>query len=148
MWKKITIVIAIIACIGAISLLILKGIVKPSLDESVKIEEQYEDFIVHIRIEKTEEGFQVLRSIEYIGKEDIMVRHRTPLTQVTINADNAVFTGSPISKQMEPGLQYHPQEPLKFPSLDKGVHKVYVHTQFFIEEKRIDIKTKSEIKFN
>ncbi|WP_058306952.1 hypothetical protein [Gracilibacillus massiliensis] len=147
MWKKITIVIALIACIGAISLFVFKDIQKTSLDKTVKIEEQYEDFIVHIRIEKTEEGFQVLRSIEYIGQEAIMLRHRTPLTQVTINADNAVFTGSPISKQMEPGLQYHPQEPLKFQALDKGVHKVYVHTQFFIEEQRIDIRTESEIKF-
>ncbi|QGH34353.1 hypothetical protein GI584_10105 [Gracilibacillus salitolerans] len=147
MWKKYTIVIAIIACIGTVLLFIIKDLQQTSLVETVKIEEQYEDFIVHIRIEETSEGFQVLRSVQYIGNEDIIIQHRTPLTQVTINADNATFTGSPISKQMKPGFQYHPQQPLTFQALEKGDHKLFVHTQFFIGGERIDIKTEETISF-
>ncbi|WP_208589416.1 hypothetical protein [Gracilibacillus suaedae] len=147
MWKKYTIVIAIIACIGTVLLFVIKDLQKASLVETVKIEEQYEDFIVHIRAEETSDGFQVLRSIQYIGEENMMIQHRTPLTQVTINADNATFTGSPITKQMKPGYQYHPEQPLNFPALEKGDHKMYVHTQFFIDGERIDIKTEETISF-
>ncbi|GAE91831.1 hypothetical protein JCM21714_790 [Gracilibacillus boraciitolerans JCM 21714] len=125
----------------------MKDYLKTSLVEAVKIEKQYGDFTVHVRIEEISEGFQVLRSIEYAGEEDIVIRHRTPLTQITINADNAVFTGSPVIKQMKPGFQYHPEMPLTFSELKKGEHKVYVHTQFFIEDQKFDIKTKSTIVF-
>ncbi|SFM01454.1 hypothetical protein SAMN04487943_106193 [Gracilibacillus orientalis] len=147
MWKKYTIVIAIIACIGTVLLFVIKDLQKASLVETVKVEEQYEDFIVHIRIEETNNGFQVLRSIQYIGEEVITIQHRTPLTQITINADNATFTGSPISKQMKPGYQYHPQQPLNFSALEKGDHKLFVHTQFFIDEESVNIKTEETISF-
>ncbi|MGP4040470.1 hypothetical protein ACTWP4_11355 [Gracilibacillus sp. D59] len=147
MWKRNTIVIAIIACIGTFLLFIIKDFQKTSLVETVKIEEQYEDFIVHIRIEGINDGFQVLRSVQYIGEENIMIQHRTPLTQITVNVDNATFTGSPISKQMKPGFHYHPQEPLTFANLEKGDHKLFVHTQFFINGERIDIKTEKTISF-
>ncbi|MGN8645186.1 hypothetical protein ACTNEO_03710 [Gracilibacillus sp. HCP3S3_G5_1] len=147
MWKKYSIVITIIACIGTILLFVVKDIQKTSLVETVKIEEQYEDFIVHIQVEETSEGFQVLRSIQYLGDEVIVILHRTPLTQVTVDADNATFTGSPLSKKMEPDYQYYPQEPLNFPALEKGDHTLYVHTQFFIDGERIDIKTEETISF-
>ncbi len=117
------------------------------LENTVKISESYEDFIIHIRVEKHEEGMQVLRSIEYTGKEEVIIEHRTPLTQVTIDQPNGSFTGSFVSKTLRPGFSYHPQEPIHFDSLDKGEHKIYVHTQFFIEEERVDIETEGRLVF-
>ncbi|MDX8044858.1 hypothetical protein SH601_02565 [Gracilibacillus sp. S3-1-1] len=146
MLKKYTIVTAFIVFIGLILYLML-NIQQPSLVESVKLEEQYEDFIIHIHVEGTNNGFQVLRSIQYTGDEQITIQHRTPLTQVTIGADNAIFTGSPISKQLEPGHQYYPQQPMDFSALEKGEHTLYVHTQFFIDGERIDIKSEATISF-
>lgn len=147
MSKKYIIVFILIACLGISLFFIINTLQKSTLVEPVKIEEQYKDFIVHIRIEPLNEGFQVLRSIEYTGDERIEIDHRSPLTQVSIGMDNGVFTGSPSTKQMAPGYQYHPQKPLVFDSLEKGEHTVYIHTQFFKEGNRIDIESEETIRF-
>lgn len=120
---------------------------KTTLTRPFSVSEKFEDFIIHIRLEPLDEGFQVLRAIEYTGEESVEIRHRSPLIQVTVNVDNATFTGSPVKKRMEPGYQYHPQKPLTFDSLVRGEHTLYVHAQFFLGEERIDVKTKKSIHF-
>ncbi|UOQ48028.1 hypothetical protein MUN88_18540 [Gracilibacillus caseinilyticus] len=146
-WKRFTFTIIVIACIGAIMLFVTGAFQKPVLAETVKLEKQYEDFIVHIRIEPIEDGFQVLRSLQYTGEASLVIEHRSPLTQVTIDADNPTFTGSPVTKQLNADYQYYPQAPLLFETLEKGNHTVYIHTQFYIDGERVDIKTKETITF-
>lgn len=118
-----------------------------SLAETVILEGQHEDFVVHIQIEPDQDGVRVLRSLQYIGDEDITIEHRSPLTQITINTDNAVFTGSTIKKHLQQGSQYYTQEPLRIPALNKGTHVIYVHTQFKKDGEQIDIKSKGEVRF-
>ncbi|UOQ85419.1 hypothetical protein [Gracilibacillus salinarum] len=146
-WKRFTITIVVIACIAAFMLFITGVFQKSVLAETVKLEEQYKDFIVHIRIEPLEEGFQVLRSLQYTGEASLVIEHRSPLTQVTIDADNPTFTGSPVTKQLNADYQYYPQPTLLFDTLEKGKHTIYIHTQFYIEGERVDIKTKETLIF-
>ncbi|SER98185.1 hypothetical protein SAMN04487944_11469 [Gracilibacillus ureilyticus] len=147
MWKKIIVTILLIACIGLLVTAFIKESMKTNLAETVKINEQYEDYIIHIRIEAVNDGFQVLRSLEYTGDEKVEIKHRNPLTAVTINKDNPVFTGSDRTMVLNPGNNYHPQEPVEFSNLPKGSHTVYIHTQFFVDGERVDIKSKGELKF-
>ncbi|MFC4404742.1 hypothetical protein [Gracilibacillus xinjiangensis] len=146
MWKKIILSIILITCVGLLVTAFVKESMKTSLIETVKISEQYEDYIIHIRIEPTNDGFKVLRSLEYTGDERVEIKHRTPLTAVTINRNNPVFTGSHRTMVLNPGYNY-PQEAIRFSNLEKGSHTVYVHTQFFIENERIDIKSEGELYF-
>ncbi|PWU69024.1 hypothetical protein [Gracilibacillus dipsosauri] len=147
MKKKPLIVIILFIAIGLIITIFLIRGSEASLVETVQIKEQYQDFIIHIRVEDTEDGFQVLRSLEYIGDEMVEIKHRTPLTQITIDKDNAVFTGSHRNMVLRPGNQYNPLEPLHLENLEKGSHRLYIHTQFMMEGKWINIKTEKEILF-
>lgn len=121
---------------------------QPQLTNNIKIEESEGDFIVHINVVKTEEGFQILRSLEYKGEQGIQISHRAPLIEVMINKNNPEFTGSPIEKELLPGSHYHPQGPIQFMNLDKGIHEVYVHAQFETEKETINIQTTGKIEIN
>ncbi|WP_066192744.1 MULTISPECIES: hypothetical protein [Gracilibacillus] len=146
MKKKYMVIIAFLVVV-TISFFIVREWQGASLTETVKFEEQYQDFVVHIQVEPMSEGFMVLRSIQYLGDEDIVIYHRAPLTQVTIDQDNPVFTGSEVEKQLNSGGQYYPQEPLTFSSLKKGEHAIFIHTQFKLEGEQVNIKSEGELVF-
>ncbi|WP_163536651.1 hypothetical protein [Gracilibacillus sp. YIM 98692] len=147
MWRKILITLVLILGVTWLFGFFIKESMTTSLVETVKIKEQYEDFIVHVRIEETTEGFQVLRSLEYIGEEEVEIKHRTPLTQVTFTKDNGTFTGSHVQNTLKPGYSYHPQQPLHMSPLNKGRHTVYIHSQFMVDGKEVNIKGQGTIVF-
>ncbi|KAB8138586.1 hypothetical protein F9U64_02930 [Gracilibacillus oryzae] len=149
MWKKLILIMLLITCFGLIIGAFVAESMKTSLVETVNFSEQYEDYIIHIRIEalNDKEKFQVLRSLEYTGDEIVEIKHRTPLTAVTLNKENAVFTGSHRTMFLNPGNSYHPQKRMEFSNLSKGSHTIYIHTQFLLNDERIDIKSKGELRF-
>lgn len=117
------------------------------LSESVEINQRKEDFILHIRVEEVEGGFQVLRSLQYTGTEKITIEHRTPLIAVAINKQANNFTGSPVVSDMDSGNIYHPQSPRIFPLLEKGTHKLYIHAEFLVDEELVNMTIEKEISF-
>jgi flagellar basal body-associated protein FliL len=138
----------ILIIVGVGTIYFVMGSSKAKLVEPVEIKKVSEDFVIHIRAEKIDQGFQVLRSLEYIGEESIKIMHRTPLISVSVDHDNHRFTGSPVAKTLEQGDVYYPQDPQTFSALEKGDHVLLVHAQFVIEGKEVNIKSEKAIRFN
>ncbi|WP_186577645.1 hypothetical protein [Aquibacillus kalidii] len=148
MIKRISVLTLILIVFGMATVYFLNETTTAELKDTVKIREEQGDFIVHLRVEKVEnKGYQILRSIEYQGKEPITIEHRTPLIAVSVNRSNAHFTGSPVTKTLNPGDIYHPQEPKNDEPLDRGEHMLYIHTQFVTDGETVDIKTNKPIVF-
>ncbi len=148
MRKKVLIVTLVIITISIGVYLFLIFNHQPVLEKTVIFKEEYNDYIIHIRIEAVnKEQFQVLRSLEYIGQEKLSIKHRTPLIAITMDKDNPVFTGSHRNRLLLPGYHYHPQDPLVYDNLTEGKHIIYVHTQFDDGEEIVNIKTKGEVYF-
>ncbi|GGM20043.1 hypothetical protein GCM10011351_02350 [Paraliobacillus quinghaiensis] len=125
------------------------GLTTTTLAETLSIKENKEAFILHMRIENSEQGFRVLHSLEYTGDEQVTIEHRTPLTSISIDARQSDFTGSTTSKTLHPGDFYRPDNtPASYDSLEAGHHDVYIHCQFFIEGEPVDIEIEKEIVFN
>ena len=148
MLKKGIVFISISLCIFLVGFIVKEALYQPQLKTNIKIEESEGDFNVHITVEKTQDGFQILRSLEYRGDEGIQISHRTPLIEVMINKNNPEFTGSPVNRQLIPGSHYHPQGPLKFDDIGEGIHDIYVHAQFETADEKIDIQTTGQIEIN
>ncbi|WP_226034546.1 hypothetical protein [Aquibacillus saliphilus] len=146
--KKIIILILLIVLTISGTIYWLNETSSAKLIETYKIREQKDDFIVHIRVERNGDGFQILRSLQYIGSETITIDHRTPLTSVSINQENHDFTGSHVTKTLEPNYIYHPQEPESYSPLEKGSYNLYIHSQFFVDGEPFNVYSEQEIVFH
>ncbi|SDJ76144.1 hypothetical protein [Sediminibacillus albus] len=147
MFKKTLLVAAIMAVIGAAAAYWLAETSSAKLAEPVKVNEQADDFIIHVQVEKKDKGFQVLRSLEYIGEEPVELLHRTPLISLDVNREMNDFTGSPVTKELDPGDVYHPQDPKLFKPLDKGTHTLYITCEFYLNGELKSIQTEKEMVF-
>ncbi|SDL80064.1 hypothetical protein [Sediminibacillus halophilus] len=147
MVKKLLMICTALAVIGGAAAYWFVETSSAKLAEPVQVSEQMEDFIMHVQVEKNEEGFQVLRSLEYIGDEPIVLSHRTPLISLRVNHDTKNFTGSPVTKELNPGDVYHPQEAKVFNPLKKGSHTLYMDCEFYIDGERKNIKAHKEMVF-
>ncbi|MDL4842176.1 hypothetical protein [Aquibacillus rhizosphaerae] len=149
MIKRLLIMVIVVTVLSIVGVYWMKGSTNAELVGTVKVSEQQDNFIVHIRVENSDEGIKIFRSLEYIGQEIVVIDHRTPLTSVNINKQNNDFTGSPVTKTLDPGDIYRPQEAIAIPdgTLDKGKSTMYVHTQFFIDGEAINIKSEKELTF-
>ena len=145
MLKRGLLIISTTICLFFIGFIVKEAVYQPQLAKNIKLEESKGDFIVHITVEKTNDGFQILRSLEYTGDKKIEISHRSPLIEVMIGKNTPEFTGSPVPIQLTPGTHYHPEEPLAFQHMDKGSHDIFVHAQFETMEETIDILTKGTI---
>ncbi|MGY0692173.1 hypothetical protein ACW2QC_05175 [Virgibacillus sp. FSP13] len=109
---------------------------------------QVGDFILHIRVERVDDGVQVYRSIQYMGKEPIEMKHNTPLISVSLANKNHDYTGSPVTKELEEGDSYHPQDTIIFKPPSKGKYDLHCQAKFTVngEEMIIDHTEKLEFK--
>ncbi|MCT2534348.1 hypothetical protein NC661_09840 [Aquibacillus koreensis] len=146
MKKVIGITIGIIL-LGTIGFYWMVESTNAKLVEPIKIKEEFEEFIVHIRVENIDEGIKILRSLEYRGEEPVTIEHRTPLTSVDISKNNNDFTGSFVTKNLNAGDIYRPQEPKVYESPSKGKYTLHMHTQFFIDGEPINITSEEEVVF-
>lgn len=105
------------------------------------------DFVLHMRVEQMEGGFQVFRSIQYVGVDPVEITHQTPLVSVTLEHDSHDFTGSPVAKQLNPGNSYHPQDPIRFDSPEKGEYKLYAKARFNVNGKRVVLEHAEDLMF-
>ncbi|UFU00851.1 hypothetical protein KO561_07940 [Radiobacillus kanasensis] len=145
MIRKRIIIISIIV-VGLITFIGISQITNAKLVEPVKVSKQVEDFVLHVRIEQNEKGFQVLRALEYKGEAEVEILHRTPLISISIDRNDHDFTGSPVSRKMDPGDKYA-RDPKYFEPLEEGTHTIFIHGQFYVNDELINIEEKREITF-
>lgn len=112
------------------------GQVNAKLVESKEIKKQQGNFILHMRVDETDNGIQVLRSLQYVGEDTIEIDHQTPLISVSISNENHDFTGSLVTKTMNSGNIY-PQEKLLFEAPDEGECNLYVQARFNADGKEV-----------
>lgn len=148
MIKRIVIMGFILLVIGATTVYWLDNTTTTTLAETVSTDQEEKDFILHMRIENSDDGFRILHSLEYIGEEQVTIQHRTPLISISFNTDTSDFTGSPVSKTLESGDIYRPhQSAVKQEPLEKGTHTVYMTCQFYYNEEYVNIKIEKDIVF-
>ncbi len=56
------------------------------------------DFVMHIQVERMDEGFRVYRSVQYTGEDPVTVKHQTPLISLSFKRRNHDYTGSTVAK--------------------------------------------------
>lgn len=111
-------------------------------------ESQDDDFIVHIRVESIDKGFQVFRSIQYVGQEQIEIVHQTPLVSLSFKHKNHDYTGNTVSRVLKSGSSYHPQNPKIFEAPRKGEYTLFSESRFSVNGKEIKISHEEKLKFN
>ncbi|ALX47307.1 hypothetical protein [Lentibacillus amyloliquefaciens] len=109
---------------------------------------QQEDFILHIRVESMEEGFQVSRALQYVGEGSVEVEHQTPLVSVSFKNQNHDYTGSTMTKTLNTGNSYHPQGPKTFEAPRSGTYILFCEARFMVNDKFITINHQEELEFN
>lgn len=117
-----------------------------SVNQSKEIEK--DNFILHIRVEKMDEGFQVFRSIQYVGEEQVEITHQTPLISVSLKHKNHDYTGSNVLRTLTSGSSYHPQGSKTFESPGRGEYTLFCESRFNVEGEEIKINYQENLTFN
>lgn len=115
------------------------GQVNAKLAKNKEVKKQLDNFILHMRVDETEEGIQVLRSLQYMGEETVEIKHQAPLISVSLSHENHDFTGSLVTKKMNSGNIYT-QEKLVFAAPEKGECNLYVQARFMADDEEILIE--------
>ncbi|WP_249869950.1 hypothetical protein [Oceanobacillus saliphilus] len=105
-----------------------------------------EDFLLHLRVEEANKGIQIQRSLQYIGKEKVLIEHRTPLVSVSYNKSNHDFTGSFISKELNKGDIYDAHD-VTLPYPESKDNNIYIHASFISNGKQINIDHVEQLTF-
>ncbi|MFB1051594.1 hypothetical protein [Paraliobacillus sp. JSM ZJ581] len=146
MIKRFAIMSVIVILLGLGTIVWFRTSSTKTLAEPVVIHKQEGNFILHMRMENNTEGFRVLHSLEYVGEKPITITHRTPLTYLSFGARKSNFTGSPISKTIQPGDIYRTTPTRKvFKPLENGSNTLYIHCQFIADEEVINIKIEKNV---
>ncbi|SDQ65689.1 hypothetical protein SAMN05216232_2960 [Virgibacillus subterraneus] len=109
---------------------------------------QQDEFILHIRVEKMSEGFQVFRSIQYIGEEQVEITHQTPLISVSLKHKNHDYTGSNVTRVLTSGSSYHPQGSKTFEAPGRGEYTLFCESRFNVDGEEIKINYQENLMFN
>ncbi|WP_077622204.1 hypothetical protein [Sediminibacillus massiliensis] len=147
MTKRVLVMLLVFLLVGGGTVYMLAETTEAKLKEPVKVHKEQDDFILHVRAEEREKGFQVLRSLEYRGNSAITVEHRTPLISASVDREGHDFTGSPVQKELKPGNIYYPQGEKVFESPGKGSYTLYIKCQFFVDGELNEITAEREIIF-
>ncbi|MFD1849223.1 hypothetical protein [Oceanobacillus bengalensis] len=100
---------------------------------------QVGDFILHMKVEKANNGINVFQSLQYVGEEPIEIEHQTPLISVSLGNKNHDFTGSMVSKRLEMGNIYR-QEKVKLLPKVKGESDLHMKANFHVEGEKVTIE--------
>lgn len=109
---------------------------------------QQEDFILHIRVENVDEGFQVFRALQYVGEGSVEIEHHTPLISVSFKNKNHDYTGSTVTKSLNTGISYHPQSAKRFKRPSEGTYTLFCEASFTVNDQHITIDHQQELVFN
>ncbi|MFC4556917.1 hypothetical protein ACFO3D_01685 [Virgibacillus kekensis] len=113
--------------------------------KTVNVEE--DDFVLHIHVENDDSGFQVYRSLQYLGQGKVEITHRTPLISVSFKQKNHDYTGSNVTEVLDNGRSYYPQGPVSFESPEQGTYKLYCETRFTVNGEKVRINLEETLAF-
>lgn len=108
---------------------------------------EQDDFILHIGVERIDEGFQVLRAIQYVGKGSVEITHQTPLISVSFKQRNHDYTGSTVSRTLNTGTSYHPQNSKTFAAPEEGDYTLFCEANFTVNGEHMTISHQEELTF-
>lgn len=146
MRKWIGMIIGVILIIF-VSLYWLNGQAFTELADNKTMAVQEGDFILHIRAEGVEGGFQVFKAIQYVGDESIEIKHQTPLVSVSVNHPNHDYTGSEITNMLNTGNSYHPQKSKTFKIPEDGTYTLFCEARFAADGEQMTITHQAELIF-
>ncbi|MFD1361531.1 hypothetical protein [Lentibacillus salinarum] len=148
MKKKTVIMIgAVLAVSLAVTAYWLYGQAEAELANNITREIRQEDFILHIRAERIDEGFQVFRSIQYFGDDTVEITHQTPLVSVSFKQQNHDYTGSTVAHTLKTGSSYYPQNAKTFALPKKGVYTLFCEARFSVKGEQKTITHEEELVF-
>ncbi|MGJ9458608.1 hypothetical protein [Oceanobacillus sp. CF4.6] len=107
-----------------------------------------EDFLLHIRIEESNQGVQVKCSLQYIGEDRTLIEHQLPFVSVSYTNTNHNFKEGNrfISQELgSGGIYYLPTEILPFP--EAGDTNIYINATFKANGNQIHIDHNEELSF-
>ncbi|WP_067730102.1 hypothetical protein [Oceanobacillus damuensis] len=99
---------------------------------------EVDDFLLHVRVEEADKGIQVQSSLQYIGEEQLLIRHQAPLVSVSYNENIHDFTGDFISQELERGDIYNAQYSV-LPYPESKDSNIYIHARFRSNGQQINI---------
>ncbi|MFD2761990.1 hypothetical protein [Lentibacillus juripiscarius] len=105
------------------------------------------DFVMHIQVERMDEGFRVYRSVQYTGEDPVTVKHQTPLISLSFKRRNHDYTGSTVAKTLKKGSTYHPQDPKTFKAPNEGEHMLFCESVFKAGKKEVTIQHEEKLVF-
>ncbi|MFC3039925.1 hypothetical protein ACFOGI_06635 [Virgibacillus xinjiangensis] len=118
------------------------------LQEERYIKKESGEFVLHVKIGRKEDKIEVLRSLQYLGKESIEIEHRTPLASVSFGHRNHDFTGSPVHRRLNSGDIYLPKTDAIFSLNEENACKVYIHAEFTADGEEVVIDHAEELPFH
>lgn len=68
---------------------------------TIKVED---NLLIHMRVEDVDDGIQIQCSLQYVGKEDILLEHQTPLVSARFDETIHNFTGDKLVKTLRRGV--------------------------------------------
>ncbi|GGJ97856.1 hypothetical protein GCM10007063_20270 [Lentibacillus kapialis] len=147
MKKWITVFIGAVLIITAVSYYWLNSVADAELTSNETSQVKKDDFILHMRIESADEGFQVFRAIQYVGDESVEIKHQTPLVSVSFNHPNHDYTGKTVSNTLTTGNSYHPQGVKTFKTPGEGVYTLFCEARFIVNGEPMKISHQEELTF-
>lgn len=103
-----------------------------------------DDFLLHIRIQQTNEGVQVQNSIQFLGDGTVVVEHKNPLISVSYNTHS--FDGETVQRQMSNGsIYYQPKTDLDFPEDNEYIQ---IKVQCKVDGEIVEFEYKEKIQFD
>ncbi|HLR62299.1 MAG TPA: hypothetical protein VK097_07645 [Lentibacillus sp.] len=108
---------------------------------------QEDDFVLHIRAEPADGGFQVFRAIQYVGDESVEIKHQTPLVSVSFKQSNHDYTGKTVSSTLGTGNSYHPQGSKTFETPGKGIYTLFCEARFVADGEQMKITHQKKLTF-
>ncbi|QKY68881.1 hypothetical protein [Lentibacillus sp. CBA3610] len=145
--KLIAVIVLAVTCIIAVTSYLFYGQATAELASNKSREIQQDDFILHIRVERMNEGFQVFRAIQYVGDEQVEIKHQTPLISISFKHQNHDYTGSSVLNTLHTGNSYHPQNAKSFDSPEEGQYLLFCEARFLVNGEQMTISHQEELVF-
>ena len=110
---------------------------------TIKVED---NLLIHMRVEDVDDGIQIQCSLQYVGKEDILLEHQTPLVSARFDETIHNFTGDKLAKTLRRGSIYHqPTILLDYPEISDL--NLEISAKFWVDGEPINFQHIEKLEF-
>ena len=100
-----------------------------------------------MRVEDVDDGIQIQCSLQYVGKEDILLEHQTPLVSARFDETIHNFTGDKLAKTLRRGSIYHqPTILLDYPEISDL--NLEISAKFWVDGEPINFQHIEKLEFD